>query len=160
MKKLILFVVIIFLNCGKNPIQFSDEALQETFTSLHQENVTFKSILEKNKGKKIVIDVWASWCSDCIAGLPDIRVFQKENPEVVFLFLSLDRSVPSWKNGIKKYQIRGEHYFLQDGKKGAFANFLNLSWIPRYLVIDEIGNIALFKAIKITDEKILQALKK
>jgi hypothetical protein len=45
------------------------------------------------------------------------------------------------------------------GKKGALGKFLGLWWIPRYLVINEFGEITLFKATKITDKNILKALK-
>jgi thiol-disulfide isomerase/thioredoxin len=108
----------------------------------------------------VLIDVWASWCKDCIVGLPNLKKFQKENPEVVYLFLSLDRNIKSWKRGIDRFGIEGEHYFMQEGKKGSFGDFLNLWWIPRYVVVNETGEITLFKATKITDKNIVEALKK
>ena len=36
---------------------------------------------------------------------------------------------------------------------------LNSNWIPRYMVIDEQGDITLFKAKKATDKRIKEALK-
>lgn len=142
------------------PNQFSTEALQESFTSLNEQEVTFQTILDTHKGSKILIDVWASWCGDCITGLPDLKKLQRENPEIVYVFLSLDRNVKSWKKGIERFQIAGDHYFMKSGKKGEFGDFLNLWWIPRYVVVNEKGEITLFKATKITDKKILEALKK
>lgn len=142
------------------PTSFSDKALEDVFVSKDDKNIAFKEILSKYKGKKIVIDVWASWCKDCVGGLPKVKALQKEYPEVVFLFLSLDKSVESWKKGIDRFEVLGEHYFMQSGWKGDFAKFLNLDWIPRYMVVDEQGEISLFKAIKSTDIKIIEALKK
>jgi hypothetical protein len=49
---------------------------------------------------------------------------------------------------------------MKAGKKGELGDFLNLWWIPRYVVLNELGEITLFKATKITDEKIVEALKK
>ena len=49
---------------------------------------------------------------------------------------------------------------MMEGKKGASGDFLNLCWIPRYVVVNESGEITLFKATKITDKNILEALKK
>jgi len=160
MKKFILIVVVLFLSCGENPRQFTKEALQEKFTDLDQQEVTFQEILTKHQGEKILIDIWASWCKDCIVSLPDLKKTQTENPEINYVFLSLDRSIASWKRGISRFQIKGDHYFIKQGKKGELGEFLNLWWVPRYLVVNELGEIELFKATKITDKNILEALKK
>ena len=44
---------------------------------------------------------------------------------------------------------------MQSGWKGPFGEFLDLDWIPRYLVIDKQGNIKLFKATKAKDKNII-----
>lgn len=160
MKKLVVLIAFIFLGCGENPTHFSSEALQEEFTNLQDEEVTFQSILDKYIGKKILIDVWASWCRDCITSLEDLKKLQKENSEVAYVFLSLDKNLKSWRKGIDRFQIEGDHYFMKEGKKAEFGNFLNLWWIPRYVVVNEEGEISMFKATEITDKKILEAFKK
>ena len=160
MKKLFLvFFIIGFTGC-ETPTQFSEEAVQEKFLNWEEEEVTFQEVLHQYRGKKVLIDVWASWCKDCIVGLPDLKRVQEEHPNVNYVFLSLDRNIQSWKNGVNRFQISGEHYFMKAGKKGAFGDFLNLWWIPRYVVLNEQGEIVLFKAIKITDKNITEALKK
>tara|TARA_R110002073_G_scaffold145532_2_gene297646 strand:- start:11260 stop:11742 length:483 start_codon:yes stop_codon:yes gene_type:complete len=160
MKRIYILLFVVLASSCERPTQFTEEALQETFTSLNQENVRFQSILEKHKGKKILIDIWASWCRDCIVRLPDLKKLQRENPETVYVFFSLDRTHNSWKKAINKFQIKGDHYFMKEGKKGGLGDFLNLWWIPRYVVVNEIGEILLFKATKITDKNISEALKK
>lgn len=160
MRKIGIFVLIIVFSSCERPTQFSEEALQETFISLSKEDVTFQSILEKHKGKKILIDVWASWCRDCIVRLPELKKLQKENPEVSYVFLSLDKTENSWQKAINRFKIEGDHYFMKSGKKGEFGDFLNLWWIPRYVVVNENREITLFKATKITDKKIIEAFKK
>ena len=42
-------------------------------------------------------------------------------------------------------------------KNGDLVEFLDLSWIPRYLVLDEKGKISLFNAIDASDQKIKEA---
>ena len=161
MRKLVIaFMLILGLSSCETPTEFTEASLQETFLDWNEEEITFEDILSKYNGKKVLIDVWASWCKDCIVGLPNIRQIQREHPDVVFLFLSLDKTPKSWKRGIVRYQIKGEHYFMQEGKKGTLGDFLNLWWIPRYVVVNEQGAITLFKATKITDKKIAEALKK
>ena len=44
-------------------------------------------------------------------------------------------------------------------KSGEFVDFINLGWIPRYMVIDAQGKISLFKATSASDSAIVEALK-
>ena len=155
---LIIMVLSVFSCNVETPTQFSEEALNDTFISLDDEVLTFETILEKYKGKQIVIDVWASWCKDCVRGFSKLKQLQEEKDDVVYLFLSLDRSIDKWKRGIDKYNIEGEHYYMQSGWKGPFGKFLDLDWVPRYLVVDAQGNIKLFRAVKADDKRIRERL--
>ncbi len=160
MKKLFILILAtsLFMSCEK-PTSFTAESKTEKLVTLSGQNVTFQDVLEKHKGKKIVLDVWASWCKDCIVRLPNLRQLQRDFPEVSFVFLSHDRTPQSWKRGIQRFGIIGDHYLMPEKMDGPLADFLNLWWIPRYVVIDEQGQIDLFKATKITDDNILEALK-
>lgn len=148
-------------NCEAHPdpTAFSDDALKAVFVNENKEQVTLKTILEAHKGKTIVIDVWASWCKDCIVGLPNLKALQSDYQDVVFLFLSMDKTQKRWKKSITKYAIVGDHYFMPSGWKGSFSDFIDLDWVPRYMVIDEDSNIKLFRAIKASDPKIKEHLK-
>ena len=95
MKKLLLVALFIttVLSCqNRVETQFSEAALNDQFVALSGESVEFKTILENHKGKTLFIDVWASWCKDCLEGLPSVKVLQAKHPEVDFVFLSLDKS--------------------------------------------------------------------
>lgn len=159
MKKL-LVVLVVFLSCKAiAQTRFSEKALNDTFISLDGKELSFKEIISKHKGKKILIDVWASWCKDCIEGMPKLVALQQRYKNVVYLFLSLDKSDEEWKAGIKKYNVQGEHYFITSGWKGDFGSFVNLDWVPRYMVVDESGKIVMFKAVYADDSKIINTLK-
>jgi hypothetical protein len=45
-------------------------------------------------------------------------------------------------------------------KEGEFAAGIKLDWIPRYMVVDKTGKIALFKAIEADDQTLIATLKK
>lgn len=158
-KVLFIYSLIFFFSCSKrNETEFSQKALEDTFVSMDGVSLTFKDVIKKYKGKKVVIDVWATWCRDCIKGMPRIVQLQNDFPDVVFLFLSIDNSLEVLQKGIKKYNVNGEHYLMPSGWDGEFGEFLDLSWIPRYLVIDELGKIVVFNAVKANDIRILSAL--
>ncbi|WP_100612462.1 TlpA family protein disulfide reductase [Confluentibacter lentus] len=162
MKKItyIFILAISFFSCKtETPKTFSDEALNDTFITLDGDSMPFKDVLEAHKGKTIVIDIWASWCSDCIKGMPKVKVLQSNFKDATYIFLSLDKSQEAWKKGIKKYDVQGVHYFMQSGWKGPFGTFVELDWIPRYMIVDPDGTIKAFKAIEADDNKLIEALK-
>ena len=138
---------------------FSEAALNEKFLSENNVEISFSEILQQYKGKTVFIDIWASWCKDCIVGMPKVQKLREENPEVVFLFLSLDKEIESWKHGIEKYGVVGENYFIPEGWKGDFCSSIDLDWIPRYMVVNAEGEISLYKAIETDDKNLLSALK-
>ena len=47
---------------------------------------------------------------------------------------------------------------MQSGWKGSFGEFVDLDWIPRYMVVDKEGTIKLFKAVKADDKRIKEIL--
>ncbi|TYA79876.1 TlpA family protein disulfide reductase, partial [Seonamhaeicola marinus] len=108
MKKVyvILLALTALFSCkSQEPTQFNEKALNDTFVTLNGENVTFQSILNKHKGKTIVIDIWASWCGDCIKGMPKVKALQENYKDAAYVFLSLDRGEDAWKKGIEKYNV-------------------------------------------------------
>jgi len=159
MKKLLIFISIVLVSCGEPPLQFSADALNEVALDISGNEISLKQILDTHKENTILIDVWASWCGDCIQGFPKVKDLQSQFPEVEFVFLSVDKGEQRWRKSINKYDLSGHHYYLPKGQKGAFGDFLNSNWIPRYMVVDEKGNIKLFKAKKATDERLTEALK-
>lgn len=160
-KKIAVIFIILLVSCNfEEPTQFSDLALKDNVNTINNESFSVQEMFRKYRGKKVLVDVWASWCGDCIRGLPAVKNLQKDFPNVVFLFLSVDKIESAWKNGVQRFRIKGEHYQLPKGMKvGAFVDFIGLSWIPRYLVIDERGEITLFNATSASDSAIENALK-
>ena len=154
-----LFVTTLLSCQNRVETQFSEAALNDTLLTLNDDSILFKSILEKHQGKTVFIDVWASWCKDCLKGLPSVKALQTEHPEVDFVYLSLDKTQKAWKKGIKRLEIKGDHYFMKSGWKGVMGTFLDLDWIPRYMIIDKQGKIKVFKAIETTDITLLNNLK-
>lgn len=161
MKKLLyLLVFTVLLACSeKKPEVFPQETLTEQFMSLDGSLVTFKAVLEKHKGKKIVFETSASWCSECVGGIPEINRIKAENPKVVYVYLSIDKTVEQWKKGIERFELKGEHYFLPNELKGGYATGLNITDIPNYMVVNELGLVSLANVIEATDPRLRAVLK-
>ena len=164
MKKIVsLIIAFASISCtNAQKKEFSPEALSENLTAFDGSQVAFKEIIEKHKGKTVVIEVWASWCSDCIKAMPQVKELQMSNPETDFVFLSVDKKEDKWKTGIENHQVKGDNYWISDpnGMKGAFGKAIDLDWIPRYIVLDKTGKIILYRAIEKDFEKINTVLQK
>jgi thiol-disulfide isomerase/thioredoxin len=161
MKKIFVLATMLISTLGcaqKEETSFKKEGLENLMVTTENKPITFAEILKKYEGTTIVIDIWASWCSDCVKGMPKVKALQEKYPEVTFLFISMDKSYESWLYGIQKYEVKGEHFLTSDGMKGVFGKSINLDWIPRYMVVDKTGKIALYKVIEADDKRLFEVL--
>lgn len=160
MKKIIasLAVVAAFSCTNAQKTTFSAQALSEKLLSIEGNKLEFQEILNQNKGKVLLIEVWASWCGDCVKAMPKLKELQRNNPEVTYIFISMDKTVEKWKEGVAKHELQGEQFFDHEGMKGAFAKEIDLDWIPRYIVIDKTLKIAIYRAVETDFDKINNTL--
>ena len=107
----------------------------------------------------MVIEVWASWCGDCVKAMPKIKELQANNPDVAYVFISMDKTVENWKKGIAKHELKGDQFMANDQMKGVFAKAIDLDWIPRYIILDKKGKIVLYRAIETDFDQINATLK-
>jgi len=154
------FLIISTLSCAQAPeTSFRPEALENKMINIKNQSITFGEILNANKGKVLFIDIWASWCPDCIKALPNVKELRQNHPKVTFLFLSMDKNYDAWMKGIEKYEVIGEHFLTTDGMKGVFGKSIQLDWIPRYMIVDKTGKIVLYKSIDAADASLSKLLK-
>lgn len=163
MKKiaLCLIVTISVLACSKaQNKEFSKESLSKKLITTENKEISFKEILKAHKGKVTVIEIWASWCGDCVKAMPKVKEMQANNPNVDYLFVSMDKAFDKWQAGIEKHELKGDHYWATDGMKGEFGKSIDLDWIPRYIILDKKGKIVIYRAIETDFDKINEQLKK
>lgn len=138
---------------------FEESTLNETFTTLEGNEILFKDILKQHEGKVTIIDVWASWCPDCIKGFPKLVELQEQFPNANYVFLSLDKTTDKWKEAVEKYNLKGSHYHINQKMKDSFGTSITLDWIPRYIVINAKGEVILPKAIVADDPNLINIIK-
>ncbi|OCB78788.1 TlpA family protein disulfide reductase [Flavobacterium crassostreae] len=150
-KRLTLLLALLTLSCIKpntEKTSFSQEALSETLLNPQGEQVAFQDILKQHQGKTVLIEVWASWCGDCVKAMPKIKALQESNPEVEYVFISMDKTAQAWEIGLEKYALKGAHFMANDQMQGVFADAIDLDWIPRYIIVDKTGKIVLYHAVE------------
>lgn len=143
------------ISCNSQEKDFSKKALSTTLLSIdNKTQISFDKILKKHNGKTVVIEIWASWCGDCIKAMPLMKNLQEKYQDVDYVFLSMDKTSDKWLEGIKKYNLIGDHFMANDGMKGEFGKALDVDWIPRYIIVDKTGKIVLYRAIESDFDKI------
>ena len=165
--KRITILFVLFISCGifaqtvpdVLKTEFSKEALVQKITSLEGKKLSISEVLKKHEGKVLIIDFWASWCRDCILALPSTKVLKENNPEIQFVYFSLDRSHEQWKKGLEKHNLStNENYWFDEGWKNNFNNFIDLNWVPRFIMVDQKGKIAKYYAISPDDPDVQKTI--
>ena len=135
----------------------------QTDSILIMDNVnTFEEAIKPLHGKKIYIDMWATWCEPCIMEFrhkEELKKILDEN-DVQQLYISFDSDLYNerWKSSIKQYNLTGIHIRANEklsldilrliySTRGIVYETaadveldIELSF-PRYVLIDEEGNI-------------------
>ncbi|MBL1219429.1 redoxin family protein [Chryseobacterium sp. L7] len=166
MKKLALILTISIFGLGYSQQQpkvlktgFSKEALVQKLENEEGKSVTIQQILDEHKGKVLVIDFWAGWCRDCLKALPKAEELERNNPNVDFVFLSLERSKEGFDKSLDRFHMKDkDNYWFASGWKNDFNNYIDLNWIPRYMVVDQKSSIAKYYAISPEDPEIQETI--
>jgi len=124
-----------------------------TYSGIHD----FQSLLDKFKGQKLYIDMWATWCGPCKREFKYNKEVNKvlKNHDYKKLYITLDEvdAYDKWIENIKYYELGGYHYFANKENKELFKDFeKNYSIykgyiaIPQYLLVDENGVLTTINA--------------
>jgi thiol-disulfide isomerase/thioredoxin len=137
---------------------FPDSVKHLPVESLDGKRITFHEMVSAFSGKTIVLDVWASWCRDCIVSVPAMNemITSTAHKEKAFVYLSIDEDVSKWKAAIDRFKMEGNHFRLLGGWKNPLSNYIALDWVPRYMILNANGQIIHPKAITTKElEKLL-----
>ena len=101
--------------------------------------------LEDLKGKYVYIDVWATWCGPCKREIPYLKEMDDEykDKNIAFVSLSIDKMEhkDKWLKMIKDEDLRGIQILADQDWSSDFVTAYNIEGIPRFILIDQEGNI-------------------
>ena len=99
------------------------------------------------RGKVLVVDIWATWCSSCLKNMPKYIALSnsyKGNSNVEFITVSIDRKEnrEGWLAAIRKKEMGDMLNLFPDcSVESQFESDYHISGVPRYMVIDKEGKI-------------------
>ena len=143
-------IIIIAISTARIANAQTEPNNQQAVQPLIVENI--KSLEEAIKpmyGKKIYIDIWATWCKPCLMEFAHNealkKILEENDIQQLYICLDSDTNVKNWKDCIKQYNLAGTHIrvnkeFSSDILR-LFFNAGKMVSIPRYILIDEEGNI-------------------
>ncbi|MES2457387.1 MAG: TlpA disulfide reductase family protein [Bacteroidota bacterium] len=102
------------------------------------------AVIQEHKGKLIVIDFWASWCSPCREEMPYTAKLKKsfQGRKIVFITISTDTEINGWKKAAKEESLVGSNnYLLLNADQASFIKRYNINAIPRYMLIGKDGKV-------------------
>lgn len=100
----------------------------------------FPSIINKYKGKTLLLDFWNTWCMPCRAAMSAIRPLKEQLTDVVYVYIA-DASSPVGKWGEMIKTISGVHVRLTEEQADALGDQYHFSGIPTYFVVNKEGKI-------------------
>jgi len=119
--------------------------------------------LDDLKGKYVYLDIWATWCGPCKAEIPYLKAIEKEfhDNNIAFVSISIDKkeAYDKWKEMIVEKELSGIQLFADNDWNSQFVQDYEIEGIPRFILIDDKGNIVNADAPRPSNPKLKELLK-
>jgi thiol-disulfide isomerase/thioredoxin len=124
-----------------NQKELADNVHYLDMTDVAPENI-LQTILDKYKGKAVLIDLWATWCGPCRKGHKDMVPLKEQlkGKNIQFVYITSTSSpYEDWKPMLG--DISGNHYYLTKGQWDHLLELYQSHGIPTYAIYDADGKL-------------------
>ena len=119
----------------------TEHVFYQKYDDVAPENI-LQTILDRYKGKTVLIDIWATWCGPCRQGHKLMAPMKEEmkSKNIQFVYFSPPSSpLATWQEMIK--EIDGDHYYLTDEQYRYILDKYESDGIPTYAIYNAQGQL-------------------
>lgn len=97
--------------------------------------------LSEWRGKYVLVDFWGTWCSACIAGMPEMKKFaEKHADKLLLLGIAKESNRETWKKYLAKSEWNWKQIIAGADEENYVARF-NVQGFPTKILIGPDGKI-------------------
>ncbi len=117
----------------------TDKSDVDTGSFITMDKTGYTDFLEKNKGKVVLVNVFASWCPSCQAEMPLLNNIYSEfkGENFVMIGLSIDKKMDDLSKFIKDYNVDCPVYLGADD----LMTHLKVTGVPETFLYDKKGKL-------------------
>lgn len=105
----------------------------------------FKNIIDKYKGKVLIVDFWAQWCAPCREGIEktvELRTKHQNHPDLDFVFITdVEGTRADFFNRYGEENFMRNSYRVSADEYQSLQELFKFNGIPRYILVDDSGRI-------------------
>jgi thiol-disulfide isomerase/thioredoxin len=128
---LALFLLITGCDRGQHPGQVNTVA-----PSFSISDGAHSADLSKLRGKVVLLNFWASWCTPCIEEIPSLEELQRKMPQIEVIAISTDEDESAYQRFVQDHHV--SLHTVWDGKQQVNPIYGTFRY-PETYVIDRNG---------------------